>query len=86
MEKVDYEKSAQTFLELASEQRLAILNNLREKESKLSTLAKLLDSSPSEFFQILDRLTKSSFIEKKKNDTYELATYVKAFFSILLSL
>ena len=86
MEKVDYEKSAQTFLELASEQRLAILNNLREKESKLSTLAKLLDSSPSEVFRNLDRLTKSSFIEKKKNGTYELATYGKAFFAILPSL
>ena len=86
MEKVDYGKSAQTFLELASEQRLAILNNLREKESKLSTLAKLLDSTPSEVFRNLDRLTKSSLIEKKKNGNYELATYGKAFFAILPSL
>jgi len=42
---VDYEKSAQSFLELASEQRLAILDNLRENESKLSVLTKLLDST-----------------------------------------
>ena len=64
---VDYEKSAQSFLELASEQRLAILDNLRENESKLSVLTKLLDSTPPEVFRNLQRLEKSSLIEKKKN-------------------
>ena len=86
MEKLDYSKSAQTFLELASEQRLAILNNLRENESKLSALAKLLDSTPPEVFRNLERLQKSSLIEKKKNGNYELATYGKALFAILPSL
>ena len=86
MVEVDHSKSAQTFLELSSEQRLAILNNLREKESKLSTLAKLLDSTPSEVFRNLERLKKYSLIEKKKNGNYELATYGKALFAILPSL
>jgi len=86
MEKLDYSKSAQTFLELASEQRLAILNNLRENESKLSALAKLLDSTPPEVFRNLERLQKSSLIEKKKNGNYELGTYGKALFAILPSL
>jgi predicted transcriptional regulator len=86
MEDVDHEKSARTFLELASEQRLAILENLRENESKLSALAKLLGATPPEVFRNLDRLEKSSFIEKKKNGNYELATYGKALFAILPSL
>ena len=86
MEEVDHEKSARTFLELASEQRLAILENLRENESKLSALAKLLGATPPEVFRNLDRLEKSSLIEKKKNGNYELATYGKALFAILPSL
>ena len=86
MEQVDHEKSAQTFLELASEQRLAILENLREKEYKLSALAKLLDATPPEVFRNLQRLEKSSLIEKKKNANYQLATYGKALFAVLPSL
>jgi len=86
MEKVDYSKSAHIFLELASEQRLSILDNLRENKSKLSTLAKLLDSTPPEVYRNLDRLEKSSLIEKKKNANYELATYGKAVFAVLPSL
>ncbi len=86
MEKVDHEKSARTFLELASEQRLGILENLREKEYKLSALAKLLDATPPEVFRNLDRLEKSSLIEKKKNGNYELATYGKALFALLPSI
>ncbi len=86
MEDVDHEKSARTFLELASEQRLAILENLRENESKLSALAKLLGATPPEVFRNLERLQKSSFIEKKNNGNYELATYGKALFAILPSL
>ena len=85
MKKVDYEKSAQAFLEFASEQRLAILNNLREKEYKLSALAKLLESTPPEVFRNLERLEKSALIEKK-NNLYELATYGKALFAVLPSL
>jgi len=83
---VDYEKSAQSFLELASEQRLAILDNLRENESKLSVLTKLLDSTPPEVFRNLQRLEKSSLIEKKKNGKYDLATYGKVIFTVLPSL
>ena len=85
MKKVGYEKSAQTFLEFASEQRLEILNSLREKEYKLSVLAKLLESTPSEVFRNLERLEKSALIEKKNNN-YELATYGKALFAVLPSL
>ena len=86
LEKIDYEKSAHAFLEFASEQRLAILDNLRENESKLSALAKLLGSTPPEVFRNLERLEKSSLIEKKKNGNYELATYGKALFAVLPSL
>ncbi len=86
MEKVDHDKSAQTFLELASQMRLAILENLREKESKLSALAKLLGATPPEVFRNLQRLEKFSLIEKKKNGNYELATYGKAVFAVLPSL
>jgi len=83
---IDYGKSAQSFLELASEQRLAILDNLRKNESKLSALAKLLGSSPPEVFRNLQRLEKSSLIEKKKNGKYDLATYGHALFTVLPSL
>ncbi len=83
---IDYGKSAQSFLELASEQRLAILDNLRENESKLSSLAKILNSTPPEVFRNLERLEKSSLIEKKKNGKYDLATYGKIVFTVLPSL
>jgi predicted transcriptional regulator len=86
LEQVDYSKSAQAFLEFASEQRLSILDTLRENESKLSALAKLLGSTPPEVFRNLERLEKSSLIEKKKNGNYELATYGKALFAVLPSL
>ncbi|MCE2506946.1 MAG: winged helix-turn-helix transcriptional regulator [Nitrosopumilaceae archaeon] len=66
MDEIDYAKSASTFLEFASEQRLAILNRLREKDYKLSALAKLLDATPPEVFRNLERLEKASIIEKKK--------------------
>ena len=73
-------------MELASEQRLAILDNLREKPSKLSALANILSSTPPEVFRNLERLEKSTLIEKKKNGTYEIATFGEALFAVLPSL
>ena len=86
METLDRSKSAKAFLEFASEQRLAILDTLRENESKLSALAKLLESTPPEVFRNLERLENSALIEKKRNGNYELATYGKALFAVLPSL
>ena len=65
MTDVSYEKTAKAFLELAGEQRLAILESLRKNQSKLSSLAKSLNSTPSEVFRNLERLEKTSMIEKK---------------------
>jgi predicted transcriptional regulator len=82
----NFEKFSKEFSELASEQRLAILDSLRESESKLSSLAKQLNSTPPEVFRNLERLEKSMLIEKNKDNKYYLATYGKALFAVMPSI
>ena len=86
MKEDDFEKFSKEFLELASEQRLAILDNLRENEFKLSSLAKQLKATPPEVFRNLERLEKSMLIEKNKNNKYYLTTYGKALFAVMPSI
>ena len=47
----DYEKIADEFLELSSQQRLGILLRLLNKKSKVSTIAKDLDATVPEVYR-----------------------------------
>ena len=69
-----YESSAADFLELASEQRLAIIQKLLVKRSKLSLLAKELNAAPSEVFRNLERLETAGMIMKDTSGYFQLTT------------
>jgi predicted transcriptional regulator len=71
----DYSNTAEDFLELASEQRLAILYALYEGKSKLSLIAKELGATVPEVFRNFERLSKSNMIEKDPEGDYHLTTY-----------
>ena len=72
------EKIANDFLELASEQRLNILENLAEKNLNISKLAKLLDATNPEIHRNVGRLSKNGLIIKNIDGNYELTTFGKA--------
>ncbi|MFQ5440933.1 MAG: helix-turn-helix transcriptional regulator [Nitrosopumilaceae archaeon] len=72
------EKIANNFLELASEQRLNILKNLREKNLNISKLAKILDATNPEVHRNVGRLSKNGLIEKNPDGNYGLTTFGQA--------
>jgi predicted transcriptional regulator len=74
----DAEKISSDFLELASEQRLNILKNLRQKNLNISKLAKILDATNPEVHRNVGRLSKQGLIEKNTDGTYRLTTYGNA--------
>lgn len=74
---LDSEKTANDFLELASEQRLNILKNLKEKKLNISKLAKVLDATNPEVHRNVGRLAKHGLILKNSEGDYELTTYGK---------
>ena len=73
----DYESSANEFLELASEQRLAILLRLNKQKSKVSILAKELDATVPEVFRNFERLVKADLITKDSDGSYSITAYGK---------
>ena len=72
-----YENAASEFLEISSEQRLAILLRLFEKKSNVSTIAKALDATVPEVYRNFERLVKAELIEKDTDGNYHLTTYGK---------
>jgi len=70
-----YEDAASDFLELASEQRLAIIHELLVKKLKLSMLTEKLNSTPSEIFRNLGRLEKANMIMKDSGGYFDLTSY-----------
>lgn len=76
--KIDSEKTANDFLELASEQRLNIIISLAEKKLNNTKLANLLDATKPEVHRNVTRLTKAGLIEKNSDGDYGLTTYGKA--------
>lgn len=62
-------------LEISSQQRLGILLILKEKKTKLSSLAKQLDATASEIHRNLSRLTHANMITKDSSGNYLLTTY-----------
>lgn len=61
---MDLTKYAGFFLEISSEQRLDILQQLDKKELKLSEIAKILDATAPEVHRNLERLEKQNMIKK----------------------
>jgi len=74
---INPEKVATDFLELASEQRLSILQNLAVKNLNISKLAKLLEATSPEVHRNIGRLVKNGLIMKNPDANYELTTYGK---------
>src|SRR5207245_5681859 len=75
--KQDFDSSANEFLELAREQRLAILSRLYEQKSKVSILAKELDATVPEVYRNFERLVKADLITKETDGGYSITTYGK---------
>lgn len=71
----DYSNTSKDFLDLASEQRLDILFYLMQEKSKVSPMAKKLNSTVQEVHRNFERLTKSEFIEKDNDGYYHLTVY-----------
>lgn len=69
-----YEKTANDFLELASEQRLAILLKLQEGPVKVSNIAKELQATVPEVYRNFERLVKADLIEKNPDGSYGITT------------
>jgi predicted transcriptional regulator len=72
-----YEKTASDFLELASEQRLAILLKLYNQRSKIAVLAKELDATVPEVFRNFERLVKADLIAKEPEGDYSITMFGK---------
>lgn len=75
--KEGYEKTASDFLELASEQRLAILLKLYNQRSKVSVLAKELGATVPEVFRNFERLAKADLIAKEPDGDYSITMFGK---------
>jgi predicted transcriptional regulator len=75
--KDDYNKVANDFLELASEQRLAILMKLQQQSSGVSLLAKELEATVPEVYRNFQRLVKADLIVKEPRGNYSITTFGK---------
>lgn len=69
-----YEKTANDFLELASEQRLAILLKIQDRPVKVSIIAKELEATVPEVYRNFERLVKADLIEKNSDGSYGITT------------
>ena len=72
-----YEKTASDFLELASEQRLAILLKLYNQRSRVAVLAKELGATVPEVFRNFERLVKADLIAKESEGDYSITMFGK---------
>ena len=75
--KSNYENAAKEFLEIASEQRLAILLKLHESKSTISVLAKEFAATVPEVYRNFERLVKADLIAKNSDGDYSITTYGK---------
>jgi len=80
---MDITEYASYFLELASEQRLKILQSLDEKDQKLSELAKMLDATAPEVHRNLERLERNNLIIKSTVGTYTVDDLGKVVLSLV---
>ena len=82
----DFSDYAKYFLEVASEQRLKIIQLISEKEFRLSELAKKLDATTPEVHRNLERLEKSGFIIKNSNGHFILTTLGQTLLALIPNL
>jgi len=80
---MDLTEYASYFLELASKQRLKILQSLDEKDQKLSELAKMLDATAPEVHRNLERLERNNLIKKSTAGTYTVDDLGKVVLSLI---
>ena len=80
-----YANSADDFLELASEQRLDLLQGLLVKKSKLCELVKERNSTKTEIHRNLNRLKESGMIIKGNDGKYQLTSYGNLLCSLIPS-
>ena len=73
--KYSLEHTEQTFIELASEQRLSILLKLIEQDTKLSQLAKDLSVTMQEVHRNVNRLMEVGLIKKSSEGMFSLTTF-----------
>jgi predicted transcriptional regulator len=73
--KYSLENTEQTFIELASEQRLSILLKLTEQDTKLSQLAKDLGVTMQEVHRNVNRLMEVGLIKKNSEGKFSLTTF-----------
>lgn len=72
-----YERAANNFLELSSQQRLQILFKLLTSEYTPTEVAKEVNATKQEVHRNFSRLEKNGLIEKKVNGKYVLTTFGK---------
>ncbi len=70
-----YERVADDYLELASDQRLEILFRLQQQHSRNSQMAKIMGSTKQEVHRNFSRLIGSGLIAKNIDGKYHLTTY-----------
>jgi predicted transcriptional regulator len=70
-----FSNTEQTFFELASQQRLAIIFRLNVKKAKISQLAKDLDITMQEAHRNVNRLQQAGLIEKDPEGVFSLTTF-----------
>jgi predicted transcriptional regulator len=73
----DNEEAANGFLELASEQRLAILQRLQDGPVKVSPIAKELGATVPEVYRNFERMVKSGLISKNPDGSYGITAVGK---------
>ena len=66
---------AEIFLEIASEQRLQIIQKISEKNYKISTMSKEIQATMPEVHRNFNRLVKAGLIEKNASGDYSLTVY-----------
>ena len=77
----DYESASEMFLQLASEQRLRILNTLLSKPYRITNLSKKLDATSQEIHRNLSRMSESGLVRKGLEDKYHITTSGKIMLS-----
>lgn len=77
----EYENTANAFLDLASQQRLAILLKLQEGPVKVSFIAKELDATVPEVYRNFERLVKADLISKNPDGSYGITSIGRIFCS-----
>ena len=76
-----HEKTASDFLELASEQRLAILQKMQNEPVKVSNLAKELGATVPEVYRNFERMVKADLIVKNPDGSYSITAIGKVLWS-----